>query len=57
MPAQSKPVLFFNLTDYRYECEIVFGGDYFDQFASDFNDNSSKSGGCNTLGVVRIIIN
>ena len=25
------------------ECDIVFGGDCFDQFASDFDDNSSKS--------------
>ena len=31
------------LTEFRNECKIVFGGDCFDQFASDFDDHSSKS--------------
>ena len=31
------------ITEYRSECEIVFGGDCFDQFVSDFDDHSSKS--------------
>ena len=31
------------LTDYRNECKIVYGGNCFDQFASDFDDHSLKS--------------
>ena len=32
-----------NYTECKNECQIVFGGDCFDQFASDFDDNSLKS--------------
>ena len=33
---------FSYMTVYRSECEIVFGGDCFDQFGPDFNDYSSE---------------
>ena len=29
------------MTEYRNVCQIEFGGDFFDQFASDFDDHSS----------------
>ena len=32
---------FSNMTEYRNEYELVFGGDSFDQFASDFDDHST----------------
>ena len=35
-------LFFFNLTEHRNECQIVFGGDCFDQFVSDFDDHSSE---------------
>ena len=31
------------MTEYRSECVIVFGGDCFDQFVSDFDDHSPRS--------------
>ena len=31
------------MTEYRNDCYMVFGGDCFNKFASDFDDNSSKS--------------
>ena len=31
------------LTEYRNKRKIVLGGDRFDQYASDFDDHSSKS--------------
>ena len=36
-------VFVFNVTKYQNECQIVFGGDCFDQFASYFDDHSSKT--------------
>ena len=34
--------LFLNYTEHSNDREIVFGGDCFDQFASDFDDHSSE---------------
>ena len=31
------------MTNYENDCEIVFGGDCFDQFTYDFNDHSSNT--------------
>ena len=33
----------YNLTEYRNECDLVFGGDVFEQFAPDFDEISWKT--------------